>query len=219
LQYKEKMRHPDDALHQLHAIRSLMERATTYRAISAAGALVAALLTLTLAAAQLLTPPSSPTTFLAPWLAVLALASLANLALLHREARSQGRPFFSASMRMALVALCPPLLAAGLLGINLAYQGGPYHLTVAIWMVGYGLAHLASAPFAPRSLVALGLAFFVSGLALSLASPIFPTLPPARSAALLMAASFGLVHLAYAAAIWRRRPARHDPSPLLTQLP
>lgn len=180
----------------LRIIRSLMERATIYRAISAPAALVGGLLGCLAAA---LSPRDACIgVFLGVWATVLAIATAVNLYFLARDAERRGAPFLSAGMRMAFLAMAPPL-AAGVVGTFLLFEP---RLVTLLWIVVYGLALLSTAHFAPRSLVYLGLLFLATGLALGCLAT---RSVPGMSANLLMALTFGGYHLAYAACTWPGR--------------
>jgi hypothetical protein len=83
----------------LRVIRSLMERATVYRAISAPAALVAGFLSIFAAAAIYLNNqgslnrPLHGRAFAVVWLIVLILAVATNAFFVWREAKKDGRPF------------------------------------------------------------------------------------------------------------------------------
>jgi hypothetical protein len=212
----------DYAVQQLRVIRSLMERATIYRAISAPTALVGGLLSLggfvtAYYAKHQRHHPLSLNEFLMVWLVILALTGITNFIFLWRGSVQRGEPFFSLGMRFSLCALAPPLIAAGVLTflIHHAIQ------LALVWLAFYGLALLATQLFAPRSLILLGSAFFVTGCALLCAWRHF-LVPPDHSepSALVvsgvLAATFGGYHLAYAAAVWafgEERSAAANPHP------
>jgi hypothetical protein len=204
----------DSASRQLRVIRSLMERATIYRSLSAPTALAGGLLSLggfatAYYAKHHRQQPLSPNEFLMVWLAILALTCLTNTLFLWREAARRDEPLFSSGMKFAALSLAPAFCSAGVLTILL--HSSPIHLALA-WITLYGLGLLATQHFAPRSIVALGLTFLVAGLGV-LATWKHFLLPPdlghglhAQPSALvvsgLMAATFGGFHLAYAAAVW-----------------
>ena len=84
----------------LRVIRSLMERATVYRAISAPASLVAGLLSIFAAAGIYLNNQAIPVhgrVFAAVWLIVLILAVATNAFFIWREAKKDGRPFISSN--------------------------------------------------------------------------------------------------------------------------
>jgi len=114
------------ALENLRIIRSLMEKAHIYRAVSALAALTGGLLALAASAWPLQHALAtqgaslmSPGTFLDLWIAILLVASSLNVLLLAIEAKRRGQPFVSEGMRMALRAFAPPMLVGGCVGIGL----------------------------------------------------------------------------------------------------
>src|SRR5882762_2381098 len=101
------MTDPDYASQQLRVIRSLMERATIYRSLSAPTALVGGLLSFggfatAYYADQVLGQPLNSKEFLIVWLVILALTCLANAIFLWRGCVHRGDPFFSPGMKSAL---------------------------------------------------------------------------------------------------------------------
>ncbi len=202
------MSDPDSADLQLRVIRSLMERATIYRSISAPTALVGGLLSLggfatAWYAKHARHHPLTPYEFLVVWLVILALTVVTNLYFLSRGSVQRGEPFFSSGMKCALLSLAPAFIAAGVLTCLLHR---PIDLALA-WIPLYGLGLLATQHFAPRSIVMLGVAFFLAGLGLLptwkyLFMPNPHMEPSALVVSGIMAATFGGFHLAYAAAVW-----------------
>jgi hypothetical protein len=202
------MTDPDYAQQQLRVIRSLMERATIYRTISAPPALIGGLLSLGGFATAYYAKhhrhlPLTPGEFLIVWLVILALTVLTNIFFLWRGSVRRGDPFFSSGMKCAIASVAPAFLTAGLLTCTIHR---PIYLAI-IWMVLYGIALLASQHFAPRSLIVLGVAFFFTGCFLLVAwkhlfMPHGQAEPSALVVSGIMAATFGGFHLAYAAAVW-----------------
>ncbi len=203
----------------LQVIRSLMERATIYRAISAPTALCGGLLAL-LASVLLyngnareavsffkLSFPGAARHFILIWLVVLAATLLANTFFIARKARREGSAFLTSGLRLAIAAATPALLVAATLTLifwrnDETTEALP--ILAATWITGYGLALLSTASFAPASLRLLGWAFLVAGLAaLLLTGPLFSA-DPARHTALAMGITFGLFHLIYGVATWPR---------------
>lgn len=198
----------DDAGRQLRVIRSLMERATIYRALSAPTALIGGLLSLggfatAYYAKHHLHHVLSAGQFRVVWLVILALTALSSLLFLWRGAALRHESFFSVGMRCALTSLAPAFLTAGVLTF-LIHR--PIQLCM-IWIVLYGLGLLATQHFAPRSLVVLGTTFFVWGCVLMATwKHLFlahgQIEPSTLVASGIMAGTFGGGHLAYAAAVW-----------------
>jgi hypothetical protein len=202
------------AEHDLRVIRSLMERATVYRTISAPAALVAGFLSIFAAAAIYLNDKSvdwavQGRAFAAIWLVVLVLAVAANAFFIWREAKKDGRPFISSGMKLSLRAIAPTLLvpaAVTLWFLVSGYKGAAEQELVVVWIAFYGLALLSTALFAPRSLVCLGWAFLLTALALlalrNAAGDLSANLPN-----IAMGITFGLYHLIYAVCAWPRKRA------------
>lgn len=194
----------------LRTIRSLMERATIYRAISAGPALLAGLLSLVvgiwlITRAELV----SNRVFVGIWLVVLVVVDGFNTWLLYREAKGRGGSFPSASTLQGIRTLAPPMLTCGLIGLIMCWVSGDLVRGTLLWVLGYGLGLTATASFAPRSIRALGLAFVVAAVAWFVWAELRPAKPDEiREAARVMAATFGGFHLVYAARTgwWKRSP-------------
>ena len=202
-----------DAEENLRIIRSLMEKATIYRAISAPTALIGGLASIAVTIAF----PSQFSSgfgsveharivFLVSWLGVLIITATANTWLLWRDARRRGDIFLSAGMRAAVRAFSPSYLAAGVFTVLFARSP---ELLPPSWMLFYGIGLLATQHFAPRSITLLGWAFLIAGLLLKVCG--CPALAgdtePIRHANLAMGATFGLFHLIYAGLAWPREKA------------
>jgi hypothetical protein len=203
-----------EAEEHLRVIRSLMEKATLYRALSAPAALTGGILSIAASALiMVLQRQQHPTlisssTFGGIWAAVFIITATTSLVLLQRDAARRNEPFLSTGFRSALRAMLPALLAAGLITLA-CFARKSVHYQVPLWITFYGLALLATGHFAPRSIGRLGWAFLISGVlcqgglldfALGARLPHFIDGP-----ALLMAATFGLFHIIYAVATWPRR--------------
>jgi hypothetical protein len=209
------MTEPTEAEENLRIIRQLMERATVYRAVAAPSALVAGILSLLTAASvyynnevrSLLGRTVGPREFAVLWVVVLILAAMANIFFLWREADRDGRPFFSSGMRLALQAIAPTLLipaAFTLWFFRNGYLGAQELQLVTVWVAFYGLALLSTSLFAPRSLSLLGWAFLLTALATPVLGDRIDDLTDDVPDT-IMGLSFGVYHLVYAIATWRRR--------------
>ena len=204
----------------LRVIRSLMERATVYRAISAPTALVGGVAAL-LASAWIIsrlynsagvTTDQMNRDFIIGWFAALGVTAVANTLFLWRGAVRDRRPFFSSGLRLALRSILPSILVAAAVTLVVCRQPSlfaPGVLSV-VWMCLYGLALLATTTFSPRSLSVLGWAFVIAGCSwlLLLSTELLVgslTGVVHRAATLAMAFTFGLFHLVYAACTWSRR--------------
>jgi hypothetical protein len=200
-----------DALDNLRVIRSLMEKAHIYRAISAPAALVGGVLAtaVSLVGFSSLSAKESditPDEFLFIWLGILAVTAALNVFLLSRDAKNRGQDFVSDGMRMALRAILPPLAVGGILGIGLIVHLQSLTLAALIWIVCYGLALLATASFSPRSLVCLGWTFVAAGLMLfwfwAAKGELHLANASTGPAFMAMGLTFGLLHIIYAVAVF-----------------
>lgn len=205
------MSNPDlsrSAEEHLRTIRSLMERATIYRAISTGPALVAGLLGTGLGIWQMRGAESlSSRGFLLWWLGAMAVVGAVNTWVLLREARGRGMPFPSPATRQGMRTLLPPMLACGVSGAVLCGWSGEPVTGALLWVLGYGLGLVATSGFAPRSIKALGWAFVVAGVAGFFWRELRGIEPgDAAEAARIMAVTFGGFHLVYAVRTgwWKR---------------
>lgn len=212
----------EQAAADLKAIRGLMEKATIYQAISAPSALAAG--SLAVAGATVFGAgwlQEDERTFCLVWGAVLAGALVFNAWFLFRAAQKRGEAFVSPGMKLALGALLPPVLLAGVLSLLVLAKG--FHawpernpdftplgmFLVGIWITTYGLALLATQTFSPRSILGLGYGFLTAGL-LFWASMALSWEPIHWPPAAWMGLTFGLFHLIYAAFAWPRRSSPHS---------
>ena len=208
----------------LRVIRSLMERATIYRAISAPTALVGGLLAVATSGTiwfvdrsrAAATPEFDTRLFTEIWLAILAAVLAVNTFFVRQEAVRGGRVLLSSGARLALRAIAPCLLIAAATTIWFFKNAEPIdqEILVAVWIMFYGLSLLATALFAPRSLVILGWAFLITGIAYLFWPKSLTSDPRGMFPNLAMGATFGLYHLVYAVCVWPRRMAA--PSEILS---
>ncbi|MFN0078667.1 MAG: hypothetical protein ACKVY0_19580 [Prosthecobacter sp.] len=211
------------ALENLRIIRSLMEKAHIYRAVSAPAALVGGVMALAASAWPVQHALANngdavmcEKCFLATWLIILGIASALNVVLLAKEAARRSQPFVSEGMRMALRAFAPPMLVGGCVGIGLIVFLHNLTLAALIWILCYGLALLSTASFSPRSLPRLGWAFVITGLLLFFAWAANRDVDLLSSdmapASLVMGLTFGLLHVIYALAVFlTQKPAEVQP--------
>lgn len=200
------------ALEHLRVIRSLLEKSQVYRAVSAPAALCGGVLALAASFTAFDATPVSTDPFLAKWLTILGITTALNFFLLHREAVSRSQPFFSEGMRMALRAFLPPMLVGGVLGVCLICFRGDVNTGSLVWILCYALALLSTAHFSPRSLVRLGWAFLIVGVTLTIWHFSQTPVTGQNHSALFLGSTFGLLHIAYAVAVFVRKPATSTPA-------
>lgn len=210
-----------EAEENLRVIRSLMEKATVYRAISSPAALVGGICALMAAIAGrwlerpwLAESPFPAFGFLAPWLGVLLVATVTNLLLLAQGAHCRGEAFFSPGMRLALRAMLPALLGGGVVTLLTFALGAA--LVASLWVLFYGIGLLAASHFAPKSICWLGRAFFATGVVLIGGGFVVVSGWESGSDWLaaqdIMGATFGFFHIIYAACTWPQRAGRGSQS-------
>ena len=234
-----------DAEEHLRIIRSLMEKATIYRAISAPVALIGGVLSLLTGCTlgwlgwrplyrdsvhglfnYAGTDPYKEQaihhfhgTFMGAWLAVLIVTLAANGLFIWSDARKRGDVFLSPGMKTALRALLPSMMVGGVVTLVVGLHEFYYPQLPIVWIVCYGVGLLATSHFAPRSIGIMGWAFLLAGLLIFMVqSALLASGEQVWTERLhtfelpngLMAGTFGLFHLIYAACTWPRRARTSD---------
>ena len=123
-----------DAEEHLRVIRSLMERATVYRAISAPTAVVGGALSLLTSAFLFagsgrdstsffhLGYPGAAHHFITIWLTVLVATLLANTIFIWRKARRESSAFFTSGLKLAIYSTAPVLIVTAVSDVALLAQ-------------------------------------------------------------------------------------------------
>ncbi len=212
---KQAMTTREEAVEQLREIRTLMERATIFRALSGETALIGGAVALAVAWAS---ERRHGWEWAAWWLAGLGVALAFNVFQIFRMRAVDRRPFWSSGLRLALRGAAPSLIAGGFVGLLFVRgtSAGANQAAAAFWILHYGLALLAIREFAPRSMVWLGWAFVVFGVVCMAGVGGVLELPAAWTLHIngsrLMAIAFGGFHLVYGAlTVTTRR--REPPAP------
>src|SRR5256885_6633571 len=148
----------------LRVIRTLMERATIYRAITAPTALAGGVIAITLAAfiwvrehrwaenAPEVMRHISTRGFASLWLGALAIVIALNTFFVWRKAHCDGRPFISPALKLALRSILPCLVLPAATTIWFFYGGflfGNHVLLGCVWfgfcwLVFIAIPHFAS---------------------------------------------------------------------------
>jgi hypothetical protein len=191
----------EEAAEQLRVIRSMMERATIFRALSGETALIGGAAAL---AAAWLSEGKHGMAWAGWWLFGLAVVLAFNVFQVFRVGTAKEKPFWSSGLKLALRGAFPSIVAGGFLGL-LFVRANNDGAAACMWIIHYGLALLAIREFAPRSMVWLGWAFVVFGV-LCMAAVAKVILVPVAwdmhlNSSRLMAIAFGGFHLIYGAAI------------------
>ncbi|BCU76375.1 hypothetical protein [Luteolibacter sp. LG18] len=196
----------EEAAEQLRVIRSMMERATVFRALSGETALVGGAAAL---GAAWVSENKAGWAWAAVWLGGLAAVLLFNAWQIFRVAAAKNGRMWTSGLKLAIRGALPSIMAGGFLGL-LSVRGGIASGTsqaACFWILHYGIALLAIREFAPKSMVWLGWAFVIFGFfalaALTglLGPQIAPVMAYLKNGSRLMAIAFGGFHLVYGAAI------------------
>jgi len=193
----------EEAAEQLRVIRSMMERATIFRALSGETALVGGAAAL---GAAWVSENRTGWAWATVWLIGLAAALAFNAWQLYRMAAAKNGRMWTSGLKLALRGAMPSIMAGGFLGL-VCVRAGSTSQAACFWILHYGIALLAIREFAPKSMVWLGWAFVIFGvLALAaminlLGPQVTPVMAYLKNGSRLMAIAFGGFHLIYGAAI------------------
>lgn len=199
----------ESAQENLRVIRELMERATVYRAISEFPAIVGGLLSIVVGAVLMSNVGVGRTAFVLSWLGVLAVVGGLNTWLLIWESKGRKARFPTPQMIHGILAMGPPMIVLGCVGLAFAWFHGDFVRCALIWAIGYGLGLLATSSFAPRSIKILGWLFLTFGFVIFILHElgVYPSAfdSPVENSSLLMLLSFGILHLVYVLHTFREK--------------
>jgi hypothetical protein len=176
----EMMSLPELATQHLQTIRTLMERAAIYRAISGPSALIGGGLSIIAAGGSILGSAHGWLTAVnlqLIWGGVLLTTLAAHAIFVWREARRERRPIWSPTFRLALRSALPFFILTGIWLVacrSIIPSSVPGAAVVGFCLL-YGLMLLSTQSFAPRSVIVLGWSFFLAGC---LMIPIFQHVSP-----------------------------------------
>lgn len=181
------------AIADLRYIRSTMERAGAFTAISGWGLVVAGVSALGAA----LVAAGQPTreAWLGTWLAEATLALIVSLWASSRKARASLLPLLNGPGRMFVFSFAVPMTVGALLTV--ASLGEPLAgRLAAIWLLLYGAGIATGGAFSVRIVPTMGLAFVLLG-----AAALFS---PAGWGNAYLAAGFGGLHIVFGVMIARQ---------------
>jgi hypothetical protein len=183
----------DRAMDDLRYIRETMERSQSFTAVPGKGGVVMGCIAL--AASLVAVRAPSTEAWVAIWIAAAILAYAVALAAMARKAKAAGEALLAGAGRKFAWNLTPPLLVGGLLTVALTLAGATQLLPGA-WLLLYGAGVVAGGAFSVRVVPLMGFTFMVfGGLAL---------FAPAGWENLIMAVSFGGLHVLFGIVIWRK---------------
>ncbi|MEO6052046.1 MAG: hypothetical protein ABIP78_12055 [Pyrinomonadaceae bacterium] len=183
----------DRAIDNLQFIRETMERATSFTAVPGYGGMlmgVTALVAAYIASTQVFLVDS-----LGTWLVEAFLAFAIGLLAMWQKSKITGGSLVSAPARKFAMSFAPPLIVGFVIVIGL-WRYGHYYEMAPVCMLAYGAAVVCGGAFSVRVVPVMGWCFMALGaLAFAL---------PTNYSNLMMALSFGVLHIIFGAIIARR---------------
>jgi len=183
----------DRAIDNLQYIRETMERSTSFTAVPGYGGIlmgVTAIVAAYIANTQVLLRDSLMT-----WLIEAFLAFAIGLLAMWQKSKIAGQSLISAPARKFAMGFAPPLIVGVVITLGL-WSIGQYYVMAPVCMLSYGAAVVCGGAFSARIVPVMGWCFMALGaIAFAL---------PTNYGNLMMAASFGLLHIVFGAIIARR---------------
>lgn len=183
----------DRAIDNLAFIRDTMERSTSFTAVPGYGGILMG--ATALAAAYIASVQTGLRESLITWLAEATLAFAIGVLAMWQKSKIAGQSLVSAPAKKFAMSFAPPLIVGVVVTLGLAGHGYFYVLP-AVCMLTYGAAVVCGGAFSVRVVPVMGWCF----MALGAVAFILPT----SYGNLMMAASFGVLHIVFGAIIARR---------------
>ncbi len=181
------------AMDNLAFIRSTMENAGAFTAVSGWGMVMVGVMAI--AASFIAAAQPTPARWLDVWLALAAAGIVVQLWAMLAKARASGIPLLSGPGRKFVLAVSPPLLAGAVLTVVL-HRAGMAAVLPGLWLLLYGAAVAAGGAFSVEIVPVMGLCFLAAG-ALALFTPLAWN-------DWILAIAFGGFHIAFGIPIARR---------------
>lgn len=182
------------AAEDLRYIRSAVESAGAFTAVSGLGGVVMGVVGL-VAAMIAASETHAPRRWLTVWLAAAAIAATVGAVAMVRKSRRAGPSLVSAPARRFALAFFPAIAAAAVLTLALVSRGA-FDLLPPLWLLLYGVAVSAGGAFSVRVVPFMGLALLGTG--------VVAFFVPFQTANLLLGLGFGVVQIAAGVVIMRR---------------
>lgn len=174
-------------------IRTTMENAGAFTAVSGWGMVVVGAIALVTALIAAMQP--TPARWLDVWLAAGVTALVVQLWAMLAKARRSDVSLLSGPGRKFVLAVSPPILAGAVLTVVL-YQARFIDVLPGVWLLLYGAAVIAGGAFSVEIVPVMGFCFMLAGV-LALFTPLVWN-------DWILAASFGGLHIAFGVPIARR---------------
>jgi len=183
----------DHALSDLRFIRQTMEAAGVFTAVPGWGQVMVG--ASALAAAFYASRETAPVMWLAVWSVEALVALVIGLASMAHKAHMADVPMFNPSGRRFALSFSLPLVVAAILTVAL-FRAGLVAFLPGTWLLLYGTSFVSGGAFSVPVVRVMGFCFMAMGVLALFAPPSW--------ANLLMAASFGLLHIVFGLVIARR---------------
>lgn len=181
------------AIDNLKYIRETMERAAAFTAVPGYGGMLmgaTAVVAAYVANRQIFLVDS-----LAVWLGEAILAFFIGLLAMWQKSKIAGQSLFSTPARKFAMSFAPPLLAGVIVVLGL-WRYGHYYEMAPVCIVSYGAAVACGGSFSARVVPVMGWCFIALGA--------IAFMLPTNYGNLMMALSFGVLHIVFGAIIARR---------------
>lgn len=181
------------AIDNLKYIRETMERSASFTAVPGYGGMlmgVTAIVAAYIANRQIYLVDA-----LSVWLAEAALAFLIGLLAMWQKSKIAGQSLFSTPARKFALSFAPPLIAGVTVVLGL-WRYGHYYEMAPVCIVTYGAAVACGGAFSARVVPVMGWCFIAIGA--------IAFMLPTSYGNLMMALSFGALHIIFGAIIARR---------------
>ena len=183
----------DRALDNLKFIRETMERSTHFTAVPGYGGMLMG--GTAVAAAVIATSQPLLRDSLITWLVEAALAFAIGLLAMWQKSKIAGQSLFSAPAKKFAMSFAPPMIIGVLITLGL-WRYGQFYIMPPVCMMCYGAAVVCGGAFSVRVVPVMGWCFIILG-AVAFTLPI-------SYGNLMMASSFGGLHVIFGAIIARR---------------
>ncbi|MGH9819481.1 MAG: hypothetical protein ACRD43_04860 [Pyrinomonadaceae bacterium] len=183
----------DRAIDNLAFIRDTMERSTSFTAVPGYGGIlmgITALVAAYIAHTQALLMDS-----LVTWLIEASLAFAIGLLAMWQKSKIAGQPLNSAPARKFVMGFVPPMLVGGVITLGL-WRHEYFYTMPPVCMLCYGAAVVCGGAFSVRVVPIMGWCFMTLGA--------IAFVLPTSYGNVMMAASFGLLHIVFGTIIARR---------------
>lgn len=181
------------AMDNLEFIRETMERAGAFTAVSGWGMVAVGISAI--GAAAFAASRSSPVAWLAVWLGEALLSLVISGWAISRKARLARMPLLSGPGRKFAMSFAPPIVVGAVLTAVL-HQSALIAVLPGLWLMLYGTGVITGGAFSVRIVPVMGFCFLVSG--------IVAILLPVAWSDIILALTFGGLHIAFGIPIARR---------------